>query len=102
MVFVQGGRVGLGQRFWVDRVNNRMAVVLVQARPHQGRQVRRLQAGLNAFKSLAVALQTAHQHRLKLQAAFTEIVAQALTLLMTQRGKIVVIVGAKRGLAVAH
>ena len=49
-----------------------------------------------------MALQTAHQHRLKLQAALTVILAQTLALLVTQRRKIVVVVGTKRGLAVAH
>jgi hypothetical protein len=55
-----------------------------------------------AFKGLAVSLQTAHEHRFKLQTALTEIVAQALALLVAKCRKIVVIVSTKRGLAVAH
>ena len=64
--------------------------------------MRRLQAGLNAFPGLPMPLQAAHQHGFKLQTAFAEIRAQTLALLVPQRRQIVVIVGAKRGLAVAH
>ena len=76
--------------------------MLVQAWPHQRLKLWHLQTFLNAFKGLPMALQAAHQHRLKLQATLTKIRAQTLALLVTQRRKIVVIVSAKRGLAVAH
>ena len=49
-----------------------------------------------------MALQTAHQHGLKLQAALTKIRAQTLALLVAKGRKIVVIVGTKRGLTVAY
>ena len=102
MVFIEFWRVGFGQRLGVDGMDHRVAVIFVQARPHQRLKLWRLQTFLNAFKGLPMALQTAHQHRLKLQAALTKIHAQTLALLVTQRRKIVVVVGTKRGLAVAH
>ena len=102
MVFVKFWRVGLGQRLGVDGMDHRVAVVFVQAWPHQRLKLWRLQTFLNAFKGLPMALQAAHQHRLKLQATLKKIRAQTLALLVTQRRKIVVVVGTKRGLAVAH
>ena len=100
MLAIQLGGVGLGQRFGVDGMDHRFAVVLVQARPDQGHQ-RCIQALGKTGQRLRVALQRPGQHRVELQAAFAPIAAQRHTLLMAQRAELVVVGRAERGLTVA-
>ena len=102
VVFVKLRGVGLGQGLGVDGVNHRMAVVFVQARPHQVLQLGLAHAFGNAPPSLPLTLQTAGDDGFKSQSALLKISAQAATLALAEFGQLVIVVGAKRGLAVAH
>ena len=66
MVLVHLGRIGFGQRHGMHRLNQGMAVVLVQRRPNFWRHV---QFGTfsNALPSLTVPFQAAHQHGVETQ-----------------------------------
>jgi hypothetical protein len=67
VVFVHLGRIGLGQRGGVHGFYQGMAVVLrVQAGPNFGGHLQ-LGTFCNGFPSLSMALQAAHQHRVKVQ-----------------------------------
>ncbi|MDT4832631.1 hypothetical protein FQZ97_661940 [compost metagenome] len=93
--------VGLLQRVRVDAADHRGAVVFVQARPDQGLGVQARSAG-DAGPGLGVALECAGEHCVKAQAALGPVAAQAFALALAERAELVVVVGAKRGLAVAH
>ena len=104
MLAVQLGRIGLGQRIGVDGVNDGVAVVFIQARPFGARRVQASASG-NAVPGLALAPQGAGQDRVQVQrvaVAPAQVFAQAPTLAMAQVAELVVVVGAKAGLTVAH
>src|SRR3990167_1788166 len=101
MVAVQLGGVRLLQRLGVDGADQRVAVVLVQARQGEGFGQARQALG-DAFKRLHMAAQRAQQHGVEALAAFAPVFAQAHRLLAAQGAELVVVVRAKRGLAMAH
>ncbi|MOA08728.1 hypothetical protein D3C78_1285190 [compost metagenome] len=102
MLAEQLGRFGLGQRLRVDGGEQRLAVVFVEAGQGGDRRTQPLQACGNAFQGLGVAAQAAGQHGIEGQPTLAPVFTQALGLLAAARAELVVIVGAKRGLAVAH
>lgn len=85
----------------MDGANERQAVVFVQAR-HLQRLGGDLQAFGNAFKRLRVAPQRSGKDGVKCLALCAPVFAQPHRLLTPPRAELVVIVGTKRGLAVAH
>ena len=95
------GRVGLAQGLRVDGGDQRMAVVLVEAGP--ARDLRQgLQALGNAVQCFGVATQGARHHGIKRQSARAPVLAQAHGLLPPAGAEHVIVIRAKRGLAVAH
>ena len=95
------GRVGRAQGLGVNGRDQCVAVVFIQARP-AGHFGHRLQALGNALQGFGVAAQGAGHHRVKRHAPPAPVLAQAHRLLMSARAEHVVIISAKRGLAVAH
>ena len=102
---VQLGRVGLGQWRGVHGADQGVAVVLVQPRPRCVRRGGQPGASGNAVPGLTLTTQGAGQHRVQAQGvavAPTQVFAQPHALALAERAELVIVVGAKAGLAVAH
>jgi hypothetical protein len=101
VVPVQLGRVGFFQRQRVHGCDHGMAVVLVEAGPLQGFEIQP-HAFANTFPGLCVAAQRAGQHGVQRQTLARQVLAQAHALAPAELAELVIVVCAKRGLAVAH
>ena len=65
VMLVHFWRIGLGKRLGMNGFNQRMAVVFIELRPHF-RHIVQLRALRNAFPSLTVSFQAAHENSFKL------------------------------------
>ena len=94
-------REGLVHRIGVDGADHGFAVVFVEAWPDQGLQI---QAGTlaNAFPRLGMAAQAAHEHGVEALPPVGPVAPQPLGLALAQLAELIVVGGAKRGLAMAH